>query len=158
MVRKILSLLTSRERKRLYLLMVVMILSAMIEVAGIASILPFLALITNPDTIQNNKILNWLYTAFNFQSTNKFLIFTGIAVLVILIISNILVFLNQWGLARFSWMRNYTISRRLLKGYIYQPYMFFLNHNTSILTKNIISEVNVVVSGTIVPLLKSLSL
>jgi len=157
MIKKILKLLTSRERKRFYMLLVVMIFSAVIEVAGIASILPFLSLISNPETIQTNEILNWLYTRFEFQSTSSFLIFTGIVVLGVLIISNSLVFLTQWGMARFSWMRNYTISRRLLKEYIYQPYIFFLNQNTSILTKNILSEVNVTVTGIIIPLLKIIS-
>jgi ATP-binding cassette, subfamily B, bacterial PglK len=157
MIKKILTLLTSGERKRLYILLVVMIFSAVIEVAGIASILPFLSLITNPESIQTNEILNWLYTILDFESTNRFLIFTGIVVLGILIVSNSLMFLNKWGLARFSWMRNYTISRKLLKNYIYQPYIFFLNQNTSILTKNILSEVNITVTGIIIPLLEIIS-
>jgi ATP-binding cassette subfamily C protein len=130
-----------------------MIISAVIEVAGIASILPFLALITSPETIQNNEILNWFYTTLNFQSTNRFLIFVGIVVLVILIVSNVFVFLTKWGLARFSWMRNYSVSRKLLLKYIYQPYKFFLNQNTTRLGKNILSEVQVAIKGVIVPLL-----
>jgi ATP-binding cassette, subfamily B, bacterial PglK len=157
MLKKLLKLLTPGERKRLYLLLFVMIISAVVEVAGIASILPFLALIASPETIETNSILNWFYVTFDFTSTNRFLIFIGGAVLGILILSNVLVFLTQWGLAKFSWMRNYSISRRLMKQYIYQPYMFFLNQNTSNISKNILSEVNSVVSGVIVPLLKSIS-
>jgi ATP-binding cassette, subfamily B, bacterial PglK len=157
MIKKIISLLSTRERKRLYLLLSVMIISAVIEVAGIASIMPFLSLITNPDMLQDNKYLEWIYNALNFDSVNRFLIFTGIIVLIILIISNLLVFLTQWGLARFSWMRNYTIAKRLLLKYIYQPYKFFLNQNTSVLGKNILSEIQIVIKGLIVPLLEILA-
>jgi len=157
MIKKSLSLLTTGERKRLYLLIFLMIITAVIEVAGIASIMPFLSLISNPRIIQDNKYLNWVYESLNFESTNRFLIFAGIVVLLFLFFSNILLFLSQWGLFRFTWMRNYSISRRLLLKYIYQPYKFFLNQNTSILSKNILSEVEVVVKGFFVPLLELLA-
>jgi ABC-type multidrug transport system fused ATPase/permease subunit len=157
MLKKVLKLLTKRERKRLYLLFVVMVVSAVIEVAGIASIMPFLSLITSPDLIQDNAILNRIYTDLSFESTNRFLIFTGVMVLIILVVSNLLVFLTNWGLARFSWMRNHSIARRLLRSYLSQPYSFFLNQNTSILGKNILSEVQIVVKGVIVPLLEIFS-
>jgi len=134
-----------------------MTISGLIEVAGIASIMPFLALIANPEIMQDNQILNWLFTTFNFQSTNKFLIFLGALVLVIIIISNSLSATTRWGLARFSWMRNYTISRRLLSNYLYRPYIYFLNQNTSVLGKNILSEVQSAIEGVLVPLLESFS-
>lgn len=154
MIKKIIKLMTPQELKRLYMLLGAMIVSAVIEVAGIASIMPFLSLITNPKIVQSNNILNWLYTTLNFQGTNRFLIFIGIVVLVVLIVSNLLVFLTHWGLARFSWMRSHSISRRLLRYYLFQPYKFFINQNSTILGKNILSEVQIVIRGVIVPLLE----
>ena len=153
MIKKIFKLLTKEERKRLYMLFGVMVISAIIEIAGIASILPFLSLITNPGLIQSNQILKWLYTSLNFQSSNRFLILVGALVLVILIVSNILVLLTNWCLSRFSNMRIYSISRRLLINYLYQPYIFFLNHNTTTLGKDILAEAGNVVIGGIIPLL-----
>ena len=153
MIKKILKLLTKQERKRLYMLFGVMVISAIIEVAGVASILPFLSLITNPGLIQSNSYLNWLYTSLNFHSNNRFLILVGAIVLVILIVSNILALLTRWATARFSNMRTYTISRSLLINYLYQPYIFFLNHNSSTLGKDILSEVDKAVMGVILPLL-----
>ena len=153
MIKKIFKLLTKQERKRLYMLFGAMVISAIIEVAGIASILPFLSLITNPGLIQSNNILKWLYTSLNFQSNNRFLILVGAIVLVILIVSNILALLVRWATVRFSSMRTYTISRKLLINYLYQPYIFFLNHNTSTLGKDILSEVEKAVAGVLLPLL-----
>src|SRR4030042_7098052 len=155
--RKILTLLDKGERKRLYMLFGAMTISAIIEVAGIVSILPFLSLITNPNLINDNRILNWFYTNLNFQSTNRFLIFIGVMVLLILIVSNILIILAMWGVARFTNMRNFTISKRLLSRYLYQPYVFFLNKNTSELAKNIISEVSSVTGGVLIPLMQIIS-
>jgi len=157
MIKKILRLLTKQERKRLYMLFGAMVISAIIEVTGVVSILPFLSLITNPGLIQSNRYLKWLYTSLNFQSNNRFLILVGAIVLVILIVSNILTLLMRWALARFTNMRAYTISRSLLINYLYQPYVFFLNHNTSTLGKDILSEVEKAVVGAILPTLEIFS-
>lgn len=153
-IRKVLKLLTTRERKRLYMLLGAMTVSALISVVGIASILPFLSLITNQALIQDNKFLNWFYLILNFQSANKFLIFTGAVVLFVLIVSNLLTFLTDWGLFRFSWARDFTMSKRLLERYLYQPYVFFLNQNTSELGKNILTEVQQTVKGVVIPLMQ----
>ena len=156
-IKKILSLLTKQERKRLYMLIGVMTVSALLEVMSIVLIFPFLSLVADPSAIENNRIINWFYNSLNFQSPNRFLIFIGIVVLFILILSNILVLLTNWSLYRFCWMRNYTISKRLLARYLSQPYIFFLNQNTSSLSKNILSEVFIFITGVLFPLMQILS-
>jgi ATP-binding cassette, subfamily B, bacterial PglK len=156
-VKKALKLLTAKERKRLYMLFGAMTASALIAVIGIASVFPFLSLITDSSIVGDNQILNWLYNTFKFQSYNRFLIFIGILVLVFLIISNVLVLLTHWGLARYSWNRNFSISRRLLSAYLHRPYIFYLNKNTSELGKNILSEVQQVVTGVLIPLMQMFS-
>jgi len=62
----------------------------------------------------------------------------------------------MWGEARFTSMRNFSISRRLLSTYLHQPYVFFLNKNTTELGKNILSEV-VQVTSVLVQLLQIIS-
>ena len=156
-IKKTISLLTDRERKRFYLLFIAITLTGIIEVAGIAPIMPFLSLITNQNIITENKYLLWLYESLNFQNANHFLIFLGAIVLLVLIISNALMFLSLWGLSRFSWMRNHTISRRLLISYLLQPYSFFLNKNTNMLGKNILSEVQEMVNNILIPIIQIFS-
>lgn len=150
---KMFGLLSKSEWRQLYILFGAMTVSALIEVVGIASIVPFLSLLQNPGIIQENRVLRLLYSVFNFQDTNGFLIFTGIVVLIILVISNIIAALTFWGLIRFTWMRSFTFSKRLLSKYLYQPYVFFLNKNTSELGKNIFSEVEQVVGGVMISMM-----
>ena len=46
--KKLLFLLTARERKHAGLLLLMIIIMALIDMIGVASILPFMAVITNP--------------------------------------------------------------------------------------------------------------
>lgn len=156
-LKKILSLLSQRERKRLFLLFAAMALTGVAEVAGIAPIMPFLSLIMNPDQLDKNNYIKWLYDILNFQSLSRFLIFLGITVLAILVISNIIMFLSVYALSRFAWMRNHTLSVRLLSNYLYKPFVFYLNKNTTSLGKNIISEVQETVNGVLIPIIQIFS-
>ncbi len=149
--RKLLRLLTPRERRRLGLVFLGVTGAALLELVGVASIMPFLSVIGNPDVVQENAILNWLYTTFNFPSVNRFLLFLGLGVLVVLVASNVFRAVVHWALSRYSWMRNHSLSRRLLSVYLQRPYVFFLGQHSSTLGRNILAEVQQLTRGMVVP-------
>ena len=61
-LKKLLFLLTNHERKQAGLLLVMMILMALLDMIGVASILPFLAVLSNPDVVETNIIFSVKYT------------------------------------------------------------------------------------------------
>ena len=82
--RKILDLLDHRERRNFFFLLAMFVVAGLIEVVGVASIFPFLAVLSNPAAVQVDAYLGVAYDALGFTSTNSFLLFLGIVVLVIL--------------------------------------------------------------------------
>jgi ABC-type multidrug transport system fused ATPase/permease subunit len=153
-IHKVFSLLSSRERLQVYGLSVAILFRAIMQVLGIASIAPFLALVANPDAINDNVFLNRLYHMFNFADETSFLVFVGTLVLAVFTFNNLFSMLTTWMMTRFSWMRNYSLSRRLLEHYLHMPYVFFLSRNSSELAKNVLAEVKEVISGVLIPALK----
>jgi len=151
---RIWALLTPREHRRLLPVFIIMLVSALLEVAGIASVMPFLALVSSPETIQETEILGWLYQTLGFQSANRFLVFTGCVVLLILVFSNGIAALANWAVLRFTWMRSNALSRRLFATYLARPYSYFLTRNTSTLTRNMLGEANHVVGSVIMPVVR----
>ena len=61
MISKLLYLLSTSQKKTAYSLIFVILIMALLELTGIASIMPFIALLTNPDIIESNSILKNLY-------------------------------------------------------------------------------------------------
>ncbi|MEX2534106.1 MAG: ABC transporter ATP-binding protein [Trueperaceae bacterium] len=125
-------------------------LMALMQVVGVASVTPFLALVANPSILEENEILSTVYEALGFQSYSGFLLFAGFGALGLLLLSNAISAFTDWTLLRFSWSLNHALSRRILERYLYKPYVFFLNNNTSRLGKNLLSEVKQVVKGFVV--------
>lgn len=151
--RKLLEVLTKKERRQFYALFFVVLILAMIETAGIVSIMPFMAVVASPEVIQTNQWLNWVYTWLGFTSDHKFLIFLGFVVLGVLVFSNALKLAVSWLQVRYMKLCNHSLSTRLLNGYLRQPYDFFLNRNTSEMGKNIIEEAAYVTHNILAPTL-----
>ena len=124
---------------------------ALFEVLGIASIMPFLALIANPDSIQTTPLLKHAYELGGFSNPRSFMFFFGAVVLGLLVVTNAFTALTTWMLYLFSWMRNHTLSSRLLRKYLYEDYSFFLARNSTDLSSNILGEVAQVTNGILVP-------
>ena len=154
MLKKVLSLLAISERKKLSWLVVAIIIMAVLDMVGIASIFPFLSVISNPEIIQTNTKLKMVYDKFGFANKNAFLIALGGASFVLLIISNVVRAVVNIALLQFTWLKRYTISTRLLSHYLYEPYTFFLNRNSSELVNYLVSEVAKVVSDVLIPFMQ----
>ena len=151
-IKKILSLLTLRERKHAFLLMVMVLIMALLDTIGVASILPFMSVISNPSLIETNFILNTMFQAssiFGIKNNQEFLFALGFGVFIILVVSIAFKALTTYAQVRFIEMRNYNISKRLITGYLHQPYNWFLNRHSADLGKTILSEVNQVVRTSI---------
>jgi len=99
---KVFALLSDQERRQLWWLLPLLVGLTLVEVIGITSVMPFLALIASPSSIDTNAILRWLYDSLGFQSYSVFLIFSGIAALTLFTLSNALAMLTNWLLLRFS--------------------------------------------------------
>lgn len=150
-IRQMFSLLTPTERKQAYGCFVAMLMMAFVEVIGVASIMPFIAVLADPDAISHHAKLAWLYHYFQFSNQHHFLIFLGSLVLGILIVGNAVSMFTTWSIFKFTYAREYSLSTRIFNHYIREPYLFFLNRNTSELSKNVLSEVTTIINRAFIP-------
>ena len=156
-VRKILQVLTPKERVSFYWLTGFMLIVGMFEMFGVASIFPFISVISDPSVIQENEYLRVVYDWFGFENTDSFIIFLGVSTFVFIMSSIIVHISSLYVITHFSHMRAYSLSARLLRGYLRQPYPWFLNRHSADLGKVILSEVDAVVKQGLLPLLRIVS-
>ncbi len=159
-IRKLLDLLSPSERKRAGVLMAMMLVMALLDMLGVASILPFIAVLANPTLVETNLILSWAYqfsANVGVASVEQFLFLLGFLVFVLLVFSLTFKALTTYAQTRFALMREYSIGKQLVEGYLHQPYSWFLNRHSADLGKNILSEVSGVISGSLVPVMTLLA-
>lgn len=141
MIKKMLGLLGSRERMQAFGLLTLFLLMSLCEVVGIASILPFMSVLADPDSVTRNEWLKRGYEYFEFSSPKEYLFFIGVGVLVILVFTNIVKAVTRWVTLYVTQSWGEGLSRRLFDIYLRQPYRFFLDRNSSDISKNVLAEV-----------------
>ena len=151
------ALLSPRELRQAYLLFAMAAISALLDVVGIASIMPFMALLADQNIVYSNRWLNSVYTGLGFGDPERFLFFLGFVVFVAMLVSIAFKAATTWTIQRFGKMRNYSISRRLVAGYLAQDYQWFLNRNSAELGKATLSEVQQVVDTGLVSVISGLA-
>ena len=152
-VKKLFHLFSRQERLRGYLVFFMVLVMGFVETVGVASIMPFLSVLGNPEVVETNPWLSSVYNQLGFTDPERFLFFLGLVVFVVLVVSISFKALTKWVMLRFTLMRNHSLSCRLLHGYLGRPYTWFLNRHSSDLGKSILSETNKVVNGVMKPLM-----
>lgn len=156
-IRKIFDLISRRQKIKLVAIMFISMLSSILQVLSIASFAPFIALLAKPEMAQENQIFLSISSYLNTTGYNELILVSGLAVLAILVVSNITLTITVWLVDKYSYSFGLIISNSLFKTYLSQPYIYYLNNNSAELTKNIMSEVSRIVTGVMVPLLMGIT-
>lgn len=155
-LKMIIFLLSPKERKTAFSLLFMILVMALLDMIGVASILPFMAVLTNPDLVETNSILNFVFQSagiFGVETINQFIFALGLFVFVFLIFSLVFKAFTNYAQTLFITMREYSIGKRLVEGYLNQPYSWFLNRHSADLGKSILSEVGMVIGMGIQPMI-----
>ncbi len=152
-VKKLFDLLTPAERGRAALLVVLILVMALLDAVGVASIMPFMAVLSNPQLVQTNSTLAKMHQFTGAAGVQEFLFMLGLLVFALLVISLAFKALTTYALVRFTLMRECSIGQRLVAAYLHQPYVWFLNRHSAELGKTILSEVTNVVHGGLVSMM-----
>ena len=155
--RKTLSLLTRREKYMTAGLVVLMVVNAFVQMVGIASVMPFLSVLGDPSVVHEQRWLSAAYEVLPFETTRSFLLFLGGMAFALIVVGNAAQAATQWATTRFTHMRRYSLSSRLMADYLRRPYTFYLNRNSADLSKSILEETNHAVQGGLMPVLKLVS-
>ncbi|PHN08615.1 ABC transporter ATP-binding protein [Flavilitoribacter nigricans] len=156
-IKRLLQIFNRREKIRFGKLFLGILITVFLEIIGLASILPFMELVANPQAIDNSIWLERAYNFFNFESREQMLIATGLGVVALIGISSATSIATTWMQYKYSWSTAHSLGMRLLQTYLKKPYKFYLTHNTTELQTYIMGEVGSLTSGVIIPVIEIIS-
>jgi ABC-type multidrug transport system fused ATPase/permease subunit len=157
---QIIFILSPYERKRAFILLIMILIMAILDVIGVASILPFITVLANPGIIEDNIVLKYIYNysaLFGVENVHDFTIVLGVIVFIVLITSLAFKSLAIYAQLLFVSLREYSIGKRLMQCYLSQPYSWFLSRHSADFSKTVLSEVNLIISQALTPLIALLA-
>ena len=153
-IKQLFNLLSASQRKKFYLLQVLVILMAFMEIIGVASIIPFMSLVGDMSQLQQDTVYAKLYQASGITSELEFIMILGIGVVIMLFVSGTISIFTTWRLSMFGTQMGTELSTRLYTHFIKQNWLFHASVNSAKLTKKIVNETNRVSGGIILPLMQ----
>lgn len=136
-LKKIGYIFNRKQKIKLGLLFIMITIGSIMELIGVAAIIPFINIVMAPDTVTENEYLNYVYQLFGFKETSHFLVGMSIFLILIYVVKNVYLILMNAIQYRFIFNNQKRLSCRLLACYASQPYTFFLDHNTADLIRNV---------------------
>ena len=155
-IKKIFLLLTDRHKVRLIFLLIMTLIMALLDMAGVASVMPFLTVLSNPELIETNSILKTLFnlsTKFGIESIDQFIFFFGILLFLFLILTLSFKALTLYAQIRFANFCEFSLSKKFMKNYLRQPYSWFFNRHSAEIGKNILSDCGQIIGTGVKPLI-----
>lgn len=153
-LRQLWSLLTAPQRRQVMTLQWLVLLMAIMEVIGVAAILPFMSMVADTSVLSGEGWLASLYQSSGATSTYQFLFWSGLAVLGLLTLSSLTSMATTWRLIHIGQQLGAGMSTRLYQHYLNQHWLYHTTHHSATLTNHIAGECQRVMSQIINPLLQ----
>ena len=140
------------NRKYFVFILLLTIISSILETLSILAIFPLVTIIFDLNSTLESQIMTFFNNNFLFDKENN-LKGLLIASFIIIILSSILNFINLYFIQKYAYKSGQQISVDLFKSYLKKDLIYFLENNTSEITKNLISETQRLIDGLILQFL-----
>src|SRR5574344_315549 len=141
-LKKLNVLLDKKQKTQMAGLVVLMLVGGVLESFGITMIVPIMQIVLDPEKTKSNGALSLIYKGLNMQSTAQFACFMMLMMILVFVIKNIFLFWMNKAELKFVYTNQFATSRRMMINFMQRPYEYYLNAETSVIQRNITSDVN----------------
>jgi ABC-type multidrug transport system fused ATPase/permease subunit len=128
-IKSIYKTLNREQKAKMLLIQIFFAFSALVQVIGVASIAPFIGIVSNPESVQKNEVLATIYRMGKFESNQEFIIGFALLSIAMIVISNAMSAITLWIQLKFSVYLGNSIQFQLYEKFINQNYLFHKSTN-----------------------------
>ncbi len=143
-LKKLMVLLDQRQKKIMILLVIMMLIGAILETAGVGMVIPVMQMVLDENAVAKNEYLQILCDILHIahDDNRTLIIITMLALIMIFVLKNIFLFFQQKAQFKFVYTNQFATSRRMMINFMQRPYEYYLNADTSVIQRSITSDVN----------------
>ena len=143
-IKKLMVLLDQRQKRIMILLVIMMLIGAILETAGVGMVIPVMQMVLDENAVAKNEYLQILCDILHIahDDNRTLIIVTMLALIMIFVLKNIFLFFQQKAQFKFVYTNQFATSRRMMINFMQRPYEYYLNADTSVIQRSITSDVN----------------
>lgn len=143
-LKKLMVLLDQRQKRIMILLVIMMLIGAILETAGVGMVIPVMQMVLDENAVAKNEYLQILCDILHIahDDNRTLIIVTMLALIMIFVLKNVFLFFQQKAQFKFVYTNQFATSRRMMINFMQRPYEYYLNADTSVIQRSITSDVN----------------
>ena len=137
-------LLDKKQKHKMVLLVLLMLIGAVLDTLGVSMILPVMSVVMEENAVQKHAYLQVICDLFQiaYDDTRTLMILVMVGLIVIFAVKNVFLFFQQKVQLKFVYTNQFATSRRMMINFMERPYEYYLNADTSVIQRSITSDVN----------------
>ena len=135
-------LLDKKQKRKMVGIVFMMLIGGVLESLGVTMIIPVLQVLVDPACVEKNAYFAAIYQFLHLQSPVQFAVVMMIGLILVFVLKNSFLFLQNVVQLRFIYTNQFATSRRMMINFMKRPYEYYLNAETSVIQRNITSDVN----------------
>lgn len=139
-IKKFHVILDKRQKSRIAIITIMMIMGAFLETLSVGLILPLVSAVTTPDIIESNDKVKFVCDVFAIQSSKTFMILVIGALIFVYVFKNIYLFCEYYVQYRFICNNRFAVQRQLMEKYLRSAYEYFLYVDSGEILRTINSD------------------
>ena len=129
-----------KQKLQSVLLCIGLFVGALLELVGVSFITQLVTLISNPEKIHSNEIMQYCYDFFNMTSDRQFFLFVVIALIFVYLIKNLYLLWINYVQYTFVFNNQLRLSGRLIDCYLKKPYTYHLDNDSAEMVRNVMLD------------------
>ena len=143
--------ISPRRRMQVGLLFLIMILASFAELFSIGAVLPFLGVLTAPDTVFVHPLAQPLIRLFSFTDSSQLLLPLTVLFALAVLLAGAMRLLLLWAQTRLSQIIGGDFSFSIYRRTLYQPYAVHVSRNSSEIIAGVRGKANILVQNIVLP-------
>ena len=140
-VKKLRVLLDKKQKRTMFGLIILMVISAFLQTAGIGLLVQVMSIVIDPGAVMNSGWAKYIYELLDMKSFESFSVLIMVLLIVTFIVKNIFLFVQQKLTLAFVYTNQFRTSERMMRNYLRRGYEFYLNADTAVVQRSITSDV-----------------
>ncbi len=143
-LKKLMIILDKKQKRIMVGLVFMMLIGAVLETLGVSMILPVMNVVLEEDAVNQHIYLQWICNIFKigYDDTKTLMIVVMLGLIVMFAVKNIFLFLQLKVQMKFVYTNQFATSRRMMINFMKRPYEYYLGADTSVIQRQITSDVN----------------
>ncbi|MBQ0042451.1 MAG: ABC transporter ATP-binding protein [Lachnospiraceae bacterium] len=139
-IHKLKKVLNKKQKGRVILLIIMILIGAVLETASVSLILPVVEVVMTPDAVNSTWYIKAICDFFHITTNTDFLKLSLIALIILFAGKNLYMYLLYYVQHTFIANCQFRISRDLLQIYLHKPYEYYLNASTGEVMRTVYSD------------------